>query len=145
VSSKPAFRGAMFRHVSRQVLPDWLRLTDAVRSGKPTIAVNQQGTGAEFFRDLVEDLFANNYAAAQTLAEALNVAAAKSPVRVLDIAAGSGVWSIALAEKSPQVQVTVVDWPAVVPVCQKVAARHNVGDRYRFLPGDLLATEFGTG
>src|SRR5262249_30092370 len=79
------------------------------------------------------------------LAEALQVDRAVGPVRVLDVAAGSGVWSIALAEQSPQVQVTVVDWSEVVLVCKKVANRHGVGDRYRYLAGDLLQTDFGTG
>ena len=40
---------------------------------------------------------------------------------------------------------TVVDWPAVIPVCQKVTARRGVGDRYRYVPGDLLEADFGTG
>ena len=145
VSTKPGFAGAMFRHFSRQLIPHWVHLTESVLTGKPAIAVNQEGQGAEFFREFVEDLFANNYGAAQALADKLKVAQAKSPVSVIDIAAGSGVWSIALAERSPQVRVTVVDWPAVVPVCQKVTARRGVGDRYRYVAGDLLAVDYGTG
>jgi 2-polyprenyl-3-methyl-5-hydroxy-6-metoxy-1,4-benzoquinol methylase len=145
VSTKPGFAGGMFRHTSRQLIPHWVHLTESVLTGRPAIAVNQEGQGAEFFREFVEDLFANNYGAAQALADALKVAEAKGPVSVLDIAAGSGVWSIALAERSPQVRVTVVDWPAVIPVCQKVAARRGLGDRYRYLAGDLLEVDYGTG
>ena len=132
-------------HASTQLIPHWLRLPEAVQTGKPPLAVNREDAGGPFFRELVEDLFANNYGAAQALADELKVAQAKSPVSVLDIAAGSGVWSIALAERSPQVRVTVVDWPAVVPVCQKVTARRGVADRYRYVPGDLLAVDYGTG
>ena len=40
---------------------------------------------------------------------------------------------------------TVVDWPAVIPVCQKVTARRGVGDRYRYVAGDLLEADFGSG
>ncbi len=145
VSTKPGFAGGMFRHTSRQLIPHWVHLTESVLTGRPAIAVNQEGQGAEFFREFVEDLFANNYGAALALADALKVAEAKGPVSVLDIAAGSGVWSIALAEKSPQVRVTVVDWPAVIPVCQKVTARRGVGDRYRYVAGDLLQVDYGTG
>jgi ubiquinone/menaquinone biosynthesis C-methylase UbiE len=145
VSGKPGFRGGVLRHLSRQLLPNWLRLSEAVRTGKPTVAVNQEPTGAEFFRQFVEDLFANNYPAAQALADALGVAGAAGPVRVLDVAAGSGVWSIALAEKSSHVEVTVVDWPDVIGVCRRLAARRGVADRYRYLPGDLLAVDYGTG
>jgi ubiquinone/menaquinone biosynthesis C-methylase UbiE len=145
VSSSPEFAGGIFRHASRQMIPHWLHLTDSVGSGKPAISVNQEGQGGEFFREFVEDLFGMGYPAAKALADALKVAEAKGPVNVLDIAAGSGVWSVALAERSPQVRVTVVDWPAVVPVCQKVTARRGVADRYRYVPGDLLAVDYGTG
>ena len=55
------------------------------------------------------------------------------------------MWSIALAQASPQVRVTAIDWPGVVPITRKVAAREGVADRYRFVEGDLLEAEFGNG
>jgi SAM-dependent methyltransferase len=145
VSTKPQFAGGMMRHISRQLIPHWVHLTESILTGKPAIAVNQEGQGSEFFREFVEDLFANNYGAAQALADELKVAEAKGPVNVLDVAAGSGVWSIALAERSQRVRVTVVDWPAVIPVCRKVAARRGLEDHYRYVPGDLLEVDYGTG
>ena len=132
-------------HLSKQLIPHWLHLTESVRSGKPPVSVDQEDTGGEFFRAFVEDLFAMGYPSAKVLADHLLAKPPAGPYRVLDLAAGSGVWSIALAEKSPNVQVTVVDWPAVIPVCQKVTARRGVGDRYRYVPGDLLQADFGTG
>jgi ubiquinone/menaquinone biosynthesis C-methylase UbiE len=73
------------------------------------------------------------------------VARAERPVSVLDLAAGSGVWGIALAQKSPRVRVTAVDWPGVLDVTRKVAARHGIADRFRFVAGDLEQADFGTG
>ena len=145
VSTKPEYRGGMLRHGSTQLIPHWLKLTEAVRTGKPPISVNQQDTGGDFFREFVEDLFPMGYPSAKVLADHLLAKAPAGPYAVLDLAAGSGVWSIALAEKSPKVQVTVVDWPAVIPVAQKVTARRGVGDRYRYVAGDLLEADFGTG
>jgi SAM-dependent methyltransferase len=145
VSSKPRFHGGLFRHISTQLVPDWLHLTEAVRTGKPPIAVNREGQGAPFFQEFVEALFPMNYRAAQELADPLKVAEATGPVSVLDLAAGSGVWGIALAEKSPHVRVTAVDWPAVLSVTRRVAERRGVGDRFRFVEGDLQVADFGTG
>jgi ubiquinone/menaquinone biosynthesis C-methylase UbiE len=145
VSKKPEYRGGMLRHASSHLLPHWLNLTDAVRTGKPPISVNQEKTGGAFFHDFVEDMFPLGYPAAKVLADHLLANAPAGPYHVLDLAAGSGVWSIALAEKSPRVHVTVVDWPAVIPVCQKVTARRGVGDRYHYVPGDLLQADFGAG
>jgi SAM-dependent methyltransferase len=145
VSHKPDFRGGFFKHTSSQLLPKWLKMTEIVRTGRPAAAVNQEGEGSAFFVEFVEDLFPMNYAAARVLADALGVERATAPVRVLDLAAGSGVWSIALAERSPHVRVTAVDWPGVLPATRRTADRHGVGDRYQYVAGDLLAVDFGTG
>jgi len=149
VSTKPAFQGGFFRHIGRQLIARWIGLTDAVQTGNPIVSVNQQNGGAEFFRDFVEDLFPMNYPAARALAAdlegPLSALAAGGPVNVLDIAAGSGLWGIALAERLPAARVTAVDWPVVAPVARKVAARHQVADRYRVIEGDLLEADFGGG
>jgi ubiquinone/menaquinone biosynthesis C-methylase UbiE len=86
-----------------------------------------------------------SYDAARALADELRVADRTQPTSVLDLAAGSGVWSIALAEASPHVHVTAIDWPAVLPATRKVAQRHGVADRFRFVPGDLMDADFGQG
>ena len=40
-------------------------------------------------------------------------------------------------------QVTAVDWPGVLPIAQKTAARFGLADRYTGVPGDLLSADFG--
>jgi 3-hydroxy-5-methyl-1-naphthoate 3-O-methyltransferase len=125
------------------LIPKWLEITQTVRTGQPAISVNQEQSGANFFEDFVEDIFPMSYAAAQTLGDALKLASAQAPVRVLDLAAGSGVWGVALAQKSPNVHVTAVDWPAVIPVTRRVAARFNLADRFSYIEGDLLQVDFG--
>ena len=64
VTTKPSFQGGLLRHVSQQLLPNWLHLNEVVATGKPASAVNLQQTGAEFFADFVADLLPMNYAAA---------------------------------------------------------------------------------
>ena len=145
VSTSPAFRGGIFRHISRQLLPAWTKLPEVVKTGKPPQSVNQQGPGAEFFQQFVEDIFPMSYGSARVLGEALNVAGSTVPVRVLDLAAGSGVWGITLAEMSPRVTVTAVDWPDVLPATRRVAKEHGVIDRITLVAGDILEAAFGTG
>lgn len=145
VSTKPSFQGGILRHTSEQLLPKWLSITDVVRTGEPSIAVNAQEEGAEFFVELVKDIFPMSYRGAQALAEALGLESASTPVRVLDIAAGSGVWGIALAQKSPQVTVSAVDWPLVLAVTEQYATRFGLTDRFRYISGDLRTVDFGEG
>jgi ubiquinone/menaquinone biosynthesis C-methylase UbiE len=144
VTGKPGFQGGIFKHISTQLIPGWLNLEQIVKTGKPTRAVNQQGEGAEFFQQFVEDIFPMSYQAAQKLAEELRLPESRTPISVLDIAAGSGVWGIALAEKSLQVRVRAVDWEKVLPVTKRVAKRHNVADRFTFVPGDLATADLGS-
>jgi hypothetical protein len=143
VRGRPMYLGGFFRHASTQLIPKWLELTEIVRTGKPAHAVNAEGDGAAFFQQFVEDIFPLSRRAAMGLADHLNLPAANAPVSVLDLASGSGVWGVSLAEKSKQVRVTAVDWDAVIPVTKRVAERHGVGDRFTFVAGDLDSVEFG--
>jgi len=147
VSTKPAFQGGMIRHCSEHLIPRWLGLNEVVATGLPVTAVNQEDSGSDFFQNFVNDIFPLSYPAAQTLARHMNFSGVpiRVPIRVLDLAAGSGVWGIALAQSSDQVHVTAVDWPGVIPVTQKTVARFGLSDRFSFIEGDLQQADFGSG
>ncbi len=145
VSSKPGFHGGMFRHMSSQLMPQWLHLTEVVRTGKPATTVNDPSDGSEFFIKFVEDIFPMSYPSARLLAEHLGTDNVATPISVLDLAAGSGVWGIALAQKSPNVSVRAVDWPRVLDVTRRVVQRSGLSDRYTFAAGDLSDADFGAG
>lgn len=145
VSTKASFQGGIFRHVSQQLMPKWMQLTEVVKTGRPATAMNDQGTGSRFFEELVEDIFPMSYGAAQTLGDHLKLSESGQPVTVLDVASGSGVWGIALAQKSKQVAVTAVDWSGVIPVTRRVAQRHGVLDRFSFIEGDINEVDLGSG
>lgn len=145
VSSKPAYYGVFFKHISDDLLPRWLQLPEVVRTGQPTQKVNVETDGAEFFAQFVESLFPLSFPAASKLGEHLGIASATAPISVLDIGAGSGVWSIALALQSPQVRIHAVDWPNVLEVTKKVARHHGVAERLTTAPGDFFEANFGSG
>ena len=135
----------MIAHISSQLIPKWLDIENIVRTGRPSATVNTAAEGSAFFEKFVSALFPFNYGAASAAADPLNVANATAPVRVLDLAAGSGVWGIALAQKSPQVTVTAVDWPGVLEITKKTAAQLGLADRFHFIAGDLAEAHFGRG
>lgn len=145
VSTNPGFQGGMFQHMSRQLIPNWLKLTEIVRSGEPAESVNEEAEGAAFFQQFVEDIFPMSYPSARALAEGLGISQMEKQVSVLDLAAGSGVWGIALAQASPKVRVRAVDWEGVLPVTRRTTERLGVADRFSFAAGDLLKADFGAG
>lgn len=143
VTGKPTYHGAFFLLTKEPMLSSWSKLDEVVKSGRPAQHINREQEGPSFFLKFVEDIFPIHYAGAQVLATALGVQSTSVPISVLDLAAGSGVWSVAIAQQSPQIRVTAVDWPDVIPVTKKVTARCGLANRYTFVAGDLHSANFG--
>jgi ubiquinone/menaquinone biosynthesis C-methylase UbiE len=141
VSDKPSFIGAMADE-SRMTLPGWMRLAEVIRTGKPVEQVDT-AEGREFFPRLVRAIFPMTYTAARGLVAALPSQKLKNVQRILDVAAGSGAWSLPFAQQLPQVRVTAVDYPEVTAVTRQYAADFRVADRYDYLEGDLRQIDFG--
>jgi hypothetical protein len=145
VSSKPSFHGGWLRFLATQMFPNWQAISQAVRTGRPTVSANDESVGGPVFKELVESLFPMSYPAAQVLADHLKISEAQEVVSVLDLAAGAGVWGITLAQRSPHVRVCAVDWEGVIPMTQSMAGRFGIDDRFEFVADDLLAADFGNG
>ena len=145
VSGKPTFHGAFFLLIAAPMFSEWSKLSAIVRHGRPDHRIDEEQNGTKFFQQFVEHIFPIHLGGARRLAEILRISSLTAPCSVLDLAAGSGVWSIAMAQASPHVTVTAIDWPGIVPITQKVTAREGVASRYRFVAGDLHAADFGSG
>jgi len=146
VSSKPGYLGGFFHQTATRLAEGFLKLPDVMRAGKPPEGLETESPdSAAFFEQLVVDIMPLAYPPAQKLAEVLGVARATRSVSVLDLASGSGVWGIALAQASPQVQVTAVDWPSVLPVTRRIAGRYGVAEQFHDLGGDLFQVDYGKG
>ncbi len=65
------------------------------------------------------------------------------PMRVLDIAAGHGLFGIEIAKQNPQAHVTGLDWAPVLEVALDNAKKAGVQDRYDMLPGSAFDVDFG--
>jgi len=144
VSKNPGTHAGFFGTIAPQLISRWLRLSDIVREGRPAVAVNQETEGTEFFSQLVENIIPLSYPPAQKLADHLKVAKTKEEIRVLDLAAGSGIWGIALAQKSPRVRVTAVDWAGMIPTTKRITHKFEVDDRFDYVEGDILEANFGS-
>src|SRR5213079_1907327 len=145
VSNKPGTHAGFFGTVAPQLISRWLRLPDIVREGRPAVAVNQETEGTEFFSQLVENIIPMSYPPAQKLGDHLKLGKAKNDIHVLDVGAGSGIWGIALAQKSTRVRVTAVDWPGMIPTTKRLTQKFGVVDRFNYVEGDMLEANFGSG
>jgi hypothetical protein len=70
---------------------------------------------------------------------------ADQKLKILDIAAGHGLYGINFATRNKQAEVTALDWKAVLEVAKENAQRMGVADRYKTIEGSAFDVEFGTG
>jgi SAM-dependent methyltransferase len=74
-----------------------------------------------------------------------SIAAGQGPQRVLDIAAGHGLFGIGVASRNPEAQIVPVDWAPVLKLAGENASQAGVSHRYHPIAGDAFQVEFGTG
>jgi 2-polyprenyl-3-methyl-5-hydroxy-6-metoxy-1,4-benzoquinol methylase len=74
---------------------------------------------------------------------ALALQGKSGPMRVLDIAAGHGLFGIEIAKQNPEARVTGLDWGPVLQVALENARKAGVQDRYDMLPGSAFEVDFG--
>jgi 2-polyprenyl-3-methyl-5-hydroxy-6-metoxy-1,4-benzoquinol methylase/predicted transcriptional regulator len=82
--------------------------------------------------------------AAEELAEILD-ADASAEWKVLDIAAGHGMYGVTIAKHDPNAEIFALDWPRVLEVAENNAQAAGVAARYHTLPGNAFEVEFGKG
>jgi 2-polyprenyl-3-methyl-5-hydroxy-6-metoxy-1,4-benzoquinol methylase len=68
-----------------------------------------------------------------------------SPRKVLDVAAGHGMFGIAIARAVANAQITAVDWQAVLAVARENAETAGVSGRYHTMAGSAFDTDWGSG
>lgn len=81
---------------------------------------------------------------AQMLAKMID-AKADAKLKVLDIAAGHGLYGIEFARNNQQAEVTALDWAPVLEVAKENAKQAGVADRYSTLAGSAFDVDYGTG
>jgi predicted O-methyltransferase YrrM len=142
VPGKKAYIGAMTESVSL-TWDTWKNLTETVRSGRSAEAMNIMEEGKVFFPKLVTGLFPGNFATATGAVSRLPEMERRKIRKILDVAAGSGAWSLAFAQAIPQARVTSMDFPEMTPITRRFAEKLGVADRYEYLEGDLRQVDFG--
>lgn len=140
----PAYLGGAVNFMYSDGLRDCFRqLTEAVRKGGT--AVSEEGTVSHDNPIWVE--FAEAMAPLMTMPAQLlaNLAGGSpdKPLRILDVAAGHGMFGIAIANRYPQAHVTALDWANVLKVAEKNAKAAGLSSRYALKPGSAFDVDWG--
>jgi len=137
----PMYLGTMCRFLGTPAFSRrFERLADAVRRGgtvdEQHMVVPEQPLWVEFARSM---------ASLQAPVAGLVADAVGRAERVLDIAAGHGLFGIAVARANPNATIIAQDWESVLAVARENAEKSGVADRLRLLPGSAFEVDFGTG
>ncbi len=130
---------------SEEVIGAFDSLADAVRKG----GTAAQGHGMmdpndPLWVDFAVSMVNVQRPMAHGLAKILN-AEAGIPWKVLDVAAGHGLFGVVLAAKNPNADVYSQDWAPVLEVAQKNANAAGVSARFHKIPGDAFKVDLGSG
>lgn len=128
--------------------PDVLEMVERLRSNRPA-GIDEDSGAAFIYRDGMrsamekEDLARHFTLAlagraknvAPVLAERLSL---DGMSRLLDVGGGTGIYSIALLQKYPSLQATVLDRAEVLRVASEIARDYGVSDRLHLQPVDIF-------
>ena len=94
--------------------------------------------------DFARSMAARATLTAEPLVTLLAPGAGRSP-KILDVAAGHGLFGIAFLERFPAAEVVAVDWPAVLEQARANARTAGVAERFRTVAGDVFTAGIGDG
>lgn len=84
----------------------------------------------------LEDHCENDANGENSALSAMNALNTKKALNILDLAAGSAVWSIPFAQDNRDNHVAALDFPAVLAVTRKITERFEVANQYTEVPGN---------
>ena len=142
VTTSPAYIGSAVRFLASDGnLRSFSELTQAVRNGgaspsAQTIPDSSAWVGFARFMDGMARPVADAAAAALEMDSA-------RPRQVLDVAAGHGLYGLAVAARNPSAHVFALDTPEVLEVAARNARLAGAAPRYHLIPGDAFDGDFG--
>ena len=137
----PAYVGEWIEFL-HALSPPVLDLAERVRTGKPQGALFE---GMEADERAAQKMTRAMDAYARSrgieLADALDLSAAR---HLLDLGCGPGTYSMAIAERHPHLQITLLDLPLPIDEARQIARERGLEDRFRFVAADGLTYDDGT-
>ncbi|HPD33836.1 MAG TPA: methyltransferase [Bacteroidota bacterium] len=120
----------------------WSDLTYSIREGKPRKYQNLWEKDEQWIESFI---LATYHDAKQYASQIVPSIPLKNCLKMLDLGAGSGIYSIEFAKIYPKLSVIAYDLPQVIPITQKFIDRSGYQDRITTYGGDFNKDEIGEG
>lgn len=143
VPGKPAYFGDYYRfQIGGQIYGMFEHLDAGLRG--ETDRLYRQGmsdwlSDAKAAEDFSRAQHAGSLGPAMMLAHKMDLADAR---QMLDVAGGTGAYSIAFCQQTPGLQATILDFPSVIDVSKRYVTEAGMADRITLMGGDARDTEW---
>lgn len=118
----------------------WDHLPKFITEGAPYKKMDSVSDSENEYKTQVKSLEWMMGPCAQYLANNFEI---KEDAKILDVGAGSGVWSFNFLYKNSKAQATLADWPAVLEVARDTASNNKISDRVEYIVGNFHETQLG--
>ena len=115
----------------------WDHLPEYLKTGEPIIKMDVVQHQAEHYQVEVGPLGWMLTPAAEEVAQLLGIGNQRRGFRILDVGAGSAVWSLAMIRCDQSSTVTALDWPEVLRVAQQQAKTQGLQAQLDVIQGDF--------
>ena len=141
VRSAPRYFGDYYRfQIDRQVYPAFERLGDALRGERATFySLTQTETEADYFSRAQHS---GSLGPAAVVAKLVDLSGCR---QLLDVAGGSGAFSMTFCRRYPELRATILDFPAVRPVADRFLREAKLEHRIAYVAGNALDTPWPDG
>jgi 2-polyprenyl-3-methyl-5-hydroxy-6-metoxy-1,4-benzoquinol methylase len=134
------FLAGNYRNLSDEY---WDYLPQFLKTGEPLAEMDSVEQSAEQYEKQVTALTWMMTPAAEALATMLGMGSARNSLRILDVGAGSAIWSLTCAKHDAGTTVTASDWPVIVEISAGFAQQMGLADRFSAIPGNYHEADLG--
>jgi len=139
---KPDYIGFRLLHMAR-LWKAWGELPESVRTGKPYWINHPGERDTKDMVVLAAMLFSRNYEISRRLAAVLGVGDRLKGLNILDVAAGSGAWSLGFLDMDGGSKAVAVDFEPVMKMAVEKAREVGVAERFETISGNVREVDFG--
>ncbi|MDY0081641.1 MAG: methyltransferase [Ignavibacteriaceae bacterium] len=140
IKGNPDFMGNLYH--SNNLWNSWSNLTESVKQGKsqkPALTKEEKDDWTEAFIGAMHYRGVNQGKITALMIDLSNIKT------MLDVGGGSAAFSMEIVKRNPSINAVVLDLPSVIPLTKKYAAEAGLLDKFNFIEGNYLSTDFGCG
>jgi hypothetical protein len=146
VPGAPAYFGDYYRYqIDRQIYPNLVHLDAGLAGDEANMAhtsISDWLSTAAKAEDFSRAQHAGSLGPAMMMDKKVELGRAR---RLLDVAGGTGAYSITFCRSRPELSATIIDFPSVIEVAKRFVAEAGMAERIALIAGNTLEAEWPAG